>query len=191
MDVKEDAIFVRDGAVWTSAGVTAGIDLALALVQEDHGREVAMRIARQLVVFMKRPGGQSQFSAMLDAEDVVELQSDLRFFIGPSNALHIDQISIDDHRGREAGKKVPIDVPLHGGVRGLEVVSGGCNFQVYDRARTLIERQRAERSRSETRARSRDIIQHIPAHVIRWRPKSVGFPAYCLSKSTRQFPSTT
>ncbi len=63
--VEPDAIFVRDGEVWTSAGVTAGIDLALAMVEEDHGRAVAMRIARQLVVFVKRPGGQSQFSAHL------------------------------------------------------------------------------------------------------------------------------
>jgi transcriptional regulator GlxA family with amidase domain len=63
--VEEDPIFVRDGSVYTSAGVTAGMDRALALVEEDHGRDVALRVARQLVVFLKRPGGQSQFSAQL------------------------------------------------------------------------------------------------------------------------------
>ncbi len=63
--VENDAIFVRDGGVWTSAGVTAGIDLALALVEEDLGRDVALQIARWLVMFVKRPGGQSQFSAHL------------------------------------------------------------------------------------------------------------------------------
>ncbi|MBV8237020.1 MAG: GlxA family transcriptional regulator [Acidimicrobiia bacterium] len=63
--VEADRIFVRDGNVWTSAGVTAGIDLALAMVEEDAGREVALAIARRLVVFLKRPGGQSQFSAQL------------------------------------------------------------------------------------------------------------------------------
>jgi transcriptional regulator GlxA family with amidase domain len=60
-----EPIYVRDGRFWTSAGVTAGIDLALALVQEDCGRRIAVATARQLVVFMQRPGGQAQFSSLL------------------------------------------------------------------------------------------------------------------------------
>jgi transcriptional regulator GlxA family with amidase domain len=72
IEVDADPIFIRDvregRAVWTSAGVTAGIDLALALIEEDFGHAVAMQAARRLVVFMKRPGGQSQFSATLDAQ---------------------------------------------------------------------------------------------------------------------------
>jgi transcriptional regulator GlxA family with amidase domain len=60
--VEPDAIFVRDGRVISSAGVSAGIDLSLALVEEDHGAELAREVARSLVVFMQRPGGQSQFS---------------------------------------------------------------------------------------------------------------------------------
>ncbi len=63
--VEPDPIFVRDGPVWTSAGVTAGIDLALALVEQDLGRTVALAVARYLVVFLKRPGGQAQFSTAL------------------------------------------------------------------------------------------------------------------------------
>jgi transcriptional regulator GlxA family with amidase domain len=63
--VEPDPIFVCDGPVWTSAGVTAGIDLALALVEEDLGRSIALAVARYLVVFFKRPGGQAQFSAVL------------------------------------------------------------------------------------------------------------------------------
>ena len=71
---------MRDGNVSTSAGVTAGIDLSLALVEEDHGHAVAMGVARQLVVFLKRPGGQAQFSAALatqvaDRDDVTEVQA--------------------------------------------------------------------------------------------------------------------
>jgi transcriptional regulator GlxA family with amidase domain len=66
--VDPDAIFVRDGDVWTSAGVTAGMDLALALVEEDLGRRVALEVARWLVVFVRRPGGQSQFSSHLRAQ---------------------------------------------------------------------------------------------------------------------------
>lgn len=63
-----DPIFVRDGRVWTSAGVTAGIDLALALVESDHGRDVAHAVAQELVMFLRRPGSQSQFSVPLWSE---------------------------------------------------------------------------------------------------------------------------
>ena len=63
--VEPDTIFVREGSLYTSAGVTAGMDLALALVEEDFGREVALAAARELVMFLKRPGGQAQFSAQL------------------------------------------------------------------------------------------------------------------------------
>ncbi|HEY4173318.1 MAG TPA: GlxA family transcriptional regulator [Rhodopila sp.] len=65
VQVEDDPIYVNDGAIWTSAGVTAGIDLALALVEADLGRTVAMTVARYLVVFAKRPGGQAQFSVGL------------------------------------------------------------------------------------------------------------------------------
>jgi transcriptional regulator GlxA family with amidase domain len=66
--VEPDAIFVRDGRVWSSAGVTSGIDLALALIEEDCGRETAISVARMLVVYLKRAGGQSQYSALLAAQ---------------------------------------------------------------------------------------------------------------------------
>lgn len=68
VSVEPDAIYVHDGNVWTSAGVTAGIDLALALVADDHGRRAAARVARQLVVYLRRSGGQGQFSAVLAAQ---------------------------------------------------------------------------------------------------------------------------
>lgn len=63
--VDMNAIFVRDGRVWSSAGVTAGIDLSLALVEDDIGHALANAVARELVVFLKRPGGQAQFSTVL------------------------------------------------------------------------------------------------------------------------------
>jgi transcriptional regulator GlxA family with amidase domain len=68
IDVDPDPIFVRDGDVLTSAGVTAGMDLALALVEEDHGAAVALATARRLVMYVQRPGGQAQFSAPLRAQ---------------------------------------------------------------------------------------------------------------------------
>ncbi|HST54535.1 MAG TPA: GlxA family transcriptional regulator [Solirubrobacteraceae bacterium] len=63
--VDPEPIFLRDGTIWTSAGVTAGMDLALALVEEDLDRDTALTIARHLVLFLRRPGGQSQFSATM------------------------------------------------------------------------------------------------------------------------------
>src|SRR5262245_58660317 len=66
--VESDPIFVRDENVYTSAGVTAGMDLALALVEEDHGSRLALQVARNLVLYLRRPGGQSQFSAALSLQ---------------------------------------------------------------------------------------------------------------------------
>jgi len=66
--VEEDRIFIIDGPVWTSAGMTAGIDLALAMIEKDFGAEVARAVARKLVVYHRRAGGQSQFSALLELE---------------------------------------------------------------------------------------------------------------------------
>jgi transcriptional regulator GlxA family with amidase domain len=68
IDVDADRIYVCDGNVWTSAGVTAGMDLALALVEDDLGRDIALAVARRLVLFLRRPANQSQFSAQLNAQ---------------------------------------------------------------------------------------------------------------------------
>ena len=79
-DIDPNPIFIRDGNVYTSAGVTAGMDLALALVEEDHGSALALQVARNLVLYLRRPGGQSQFSAALslqltDRKPLRELES--------------------------------------------------------------------------------------------------------------------
>jgi transcriptional regulator GlxA family with amidase domain len=80
--VESDPIFVRDGSVWTSAGVTAGIDLALALVEEDLGRTISLAVARYLVVFLKRPGGQAQFSEALSLQAAEDTFGALHDWIG-------------------------------------------------------------------------------------------------------------
>lgn len=66
--VEKDPIYIKDGSIYTSAGVTAGLDLALALVEEDHGRDRARKIAQDLVMFLRRSGGQSQFSVLLSGQ---------------------------------------------------------------------------------------------------------------------------
>ncbi len=68
VQLQADRIFIKDGRIWTSAGITAGIDLSLALIEEDLGEAIARRTAQQLVVYFRRPGGQSQFSALLEME---------------------------------------------------------------------------------------------------------------------------
>jgi transcriptional regulator GlxA family with amidase domain len=68
--VRPEPIYLRDGSIYTSAGITAGIDLSLALVEEDHGHETALKIARFLVMFLVRPGGQAQYSHMLSHQAI-------------------------------------------------------------------------------------------------------------------------
>jgi transcriptional regulator GlxA family with amidase domain len=94
LTVEPDAIFVQDGPIWTSAGVSAGIDLSLALIQEDCGREIAMQVARELVIYMKRPGGQSQFSELLQSQTLTSTAfENLHLWI--SNNLSDQRLNVD------------------------------------------------------------------------------------------------
>ncbi|MFH8774780.1 GlxA family transcriptional regulator [Streptomyces sp. NPDC017958] len=81
VEVDADPIFVREGAVWTGAGITACLDLSLALVAEDYGEALALRVARQLVMYLKRPGGQSQFSVPIEPASTTRRMDDLRHHI--------------------------------------------------------------------------------------------------------------
>lgn len=94
--VEPDRIFVRDGPVFSSAGVTAAIDLAFALIEEDHGRALALWVARRLVVFLKRPGGQSQFSSALTAQTAATSPIDrirLHILENPSGDLGLETLA--------------------------------------------------------------------------------------------------
>jgi transcriptional regulator GlxA family with amidase domain len=97
--VEPDPIFVRDGPIWTSAGVTAGIDLALALVEEDLGRAAALAVARYLVVFLKRPGGQAQFSAALSLQVAEDRFGALHAWIGEHLAKPLPLPVLADQAG--------------------------------------------------------------------------------------------
>lgn len=81
VEVDSDPIFIRDHDVWTGAGISACLDLSLALVAEDFGEGVALRVARQLVMYLKRPGGQSQFSVPLEPVSTTRRIEDLRHHI--------------------------------------------------------------------------------------------------------------
>jgi transcriptional regulator GlxA family with amidase domain len=97
--VESDPIFVRDGSVWSSAGVTAGIDLALALVEEDLGRTAALAVARYLVVFLKRPGGQAQFSEALSLQSAEDEFGSLHEWIGRHLADELSLAMLADRAG--------------------------------------------------------------------------------------------
>lgn len=97
--VEPDPIFIRDGSIWTSAGVTAGIDLTLALIEADLGRALALAVARHLVMFLKRPGGQAQFSAALSLQQADEKFGALHEWM----ARHVDRDLSLPVLAREAG----------------------------------------------------------------------------------------
>jgi transcriptional regulator GlxA family with amidase domain len=97
--VEPDPIYVRDGAIWTSAGVTAGIDLALAFVEQDLGRTAALGVARYLVVFLKRPGGQAQFSAALALQAADDKFGALHEWINSHLADDLSLAALAHHAG--------------------------------------------------------------------------------------------
>jgi len=103
IQVEPDAIFVKDGNLWTSAGVSAAVDLALAFVEQDFGRDLALSVARDLVIYLKRPGGQSQFSTALTSQmtsssDIRDVQS---WVFG-----NLDQSMTVDALAKQAGMSV-------------------------------------------------------------------------------------
>lgn len=93
--LDRDALYVRSGNIYTSAGVTAGMDLALALVEQDHGKAVALAVAQELVLFLKRPGGQSQFSRHLQAQRRDDLFGELELWMleNPGQDLSVDGLA--------------------------------------------------------------------------------------------------
>ncbi|GHI02321.1 transcriptional regulator [Streptomyces cellostaticus] len=93
VEVDADPIFIRAGDVWTGAGITACLDLSLALVAEDYGEAVALRVARQLVMYLKRPSGQSQFSVPIEPVSTTRRMADLRHHITRNLA---DPLTITD-----------------------------------------------------------------------------------------------
>lgn len=89
IDVDRDSIFVEDRGLWTSAGVTSGMDMALAMIEEDHGRDLALLVARMMVIFLKRPGGQSQFSTPLKSQSVEGPMAPLLHWIAENPAADL------------------------------------------------------------------------------------------------------
>ena len=129
--VVDEGIFVKDGRVWTSAGITAGIDLALALVEEDHGHRVAMSVARRLVLFLRRSGNQAQFSSALQRQESEPPKlHDITAFV----LEHVDQ-----------------DLPVERLARGVgmspRTLSRWCREQLGESPAELVRRLRIDEAR--------------------------------------------
>ncbi|MDD1004792.1 GlxA family transcriptional regulator [Pseudomonas sp. TNT2022 ID642] len=99
LQVESNPIFINDGPVWTSAGVTAGIDLALAMVEEDLGSDIALDVARHLVVFLKRPGGQSQFSVTLSLQNQGNRFDELHAWIAENLTCDLGVLTLAEQAG--------------------------------------------------------------------------------------------
>jgi transcriptional regulator GlxA family with amidase domain len=162
-EVDPDPIYVRDGSLITSAGVTAGIDLALALVEEDHGPELALEVARWLVVYAQRPGGQSQFSVQLahraaSSDPIRELQAwiaaNLEGDLSVSalaGRVHLSERQLARRFSAELGA-TPADYVeqarveaarslLEDGSEGLEGVAARCGFASAEVMRRAFQRR--------------------------------------------------
>jgi transcriptional regulator GlxA family with amidase domain len=163
VEIESDAIFVVDDGVYTSAGVTAGIDLALALVEEDMGPHVARDVAQQLVVFLRRPGGQSQFSSQLaalpaDHEQLRELQAWIPAHVGEDLSVPAlaDRVAMSPRNfarafRRETGmtpaayvESVRVEqarIALEGSEAGVDVVARQCGFGTVETMRRAFHRR--------------------------------------------------
>jgi transcriptional regulator GlxA family with amidase domain len=155
--VRPEPIYLRDGSIYTSAGITAGIDLSLALVEEDHGHEAALKIARFLVMFLVRPGGQAQYSHMLSHQAVTsqplrELQVWMLQHLGDDltveslaerigmSARHFTRVCLRetgmnpgqfvDRMRVEAAQQI-----IDSSSRGLKEIADGCGFKSVDAMR--------------------------------------------------------
>ena len=166
LTVEPDAIFVQDGPIWTSAGVTAGIDLSLALVQQDCGREVALQVARQLVIYVKRPGGQSQFSELLKSQTLTSTAfEDLHLWLSKNlgdERLNVDQLaehvgmsprnfarSYKAKTGRTPAKAIEVfrleaaRRLLEETEQGVDRIARNCGFRDEERMRSTFQRHLA------------------------------------------------
>lgn len=162
VSVEVDPIFVRDGRIWTSAGVTAGIDLALALVEEDLGPKVALEVARTLVLFVRRPGGQAQFSATLSGQQATSrplrdleewiadhLDADLsvaalaeRAFMSPRHFARVfaAELGVTPARHVESLRIERARLLLASTERGIEDVARSCGFRTVETMRRAFTR---------------------------------------------------
>lgn len=173
--LEPDQIFVRDGHIWSSAGITAGIDLALAMVDEDYGEEVAQKTARQLVLYHRRSGGQSQFSSLL------ELKTPAGRF-GPLLTWareHLDaRLSVDDLAERAC-------MSVRHFTRAFAAETGATPAKAIERLRLEVARARVQSSREPIERVAEATGFRDPERMRRAFIRAFGQPPQSLRRAAR------
>lgn len=175
VQVEPDRIYVRDGRIWTSAGITAGIDLSLALIAQDFGEEVSRRAAQELVVYHRRPGGQSQFSALLDIERTEGRFTHLLAWMRErlSQSLTVEQLA--DHSGMSPRNFA----------RAFTAETGVTPAKAVERLRLEAAREQVERSRAPIEIIASDTGFHDPERMRRAFIRAFGQPPQALRRLAR------
>lgn len=173
--LEPDCIYTRDGKVWTSAGITAGIDLALALIADDLGEEVARRSAQELVVYHRRPGGQSQFSALLDIE-----RTEGRFtpLLGWMRERLEEDLSVETLAGRA-------NMSPRNFARAFTAETGVTPAKAVERLRLESARERVEHSTDPIDVVARDVGFGDPERMRRAFVRAFGQPPQALRRMAK------
>ena len=173
--LEPDRIYVQDGQIWSSAGITAGIDLALAMVAEDHGEEIAQKTARQLVLYHRRSGGQSQFSSLL------ELKAPSGRF-GPLLSWareHLDAPLTVEHLAEHAG------MSTRHFSRAFIAETGTTPSKAIERLRIEVARQRVQASHEPIERVAESTGFRDPERMRRAFIRSFGQPPQALRRAAR------
>ena len=173
--LESDRIFVRDGGIWSSAGISAGIDLALAMVSEDFGEEVSRQTARQLVLYDRRSGGQSQFSSLL------ELKAPTGRF-GPLLTWareHLDAPLTVEHLAERAG------MSSRHFTRAFAAETGTTPFKAVERLRIEVARQRVQSSSEAIERVAQSTGFRDPERMRRAFIRAFGQPPQSLRRAAR------
>jgi transcriptional regulator GlxA family with amidase domain len=173
--LESDRIFVRDGGIWSSAGISAGIDLALAMVSEDFGEEVSRQTARQLVLYDRRSGGQSQFSSLL------ELKAPTGRF-GPLLTWareHLDAPLTVEHLAERAG------MSSRHFTRAFVAETGTTPFKAVERLRIEVARQRVQSSSEAIERVAQSTGFRDPERMRRAFIRAFGQPPQSLRRAAR------
>jgi transcriptional regulator GlxA family with amidase domain len=173
--LEPDRIYTRDGKIWTSAGITAGIDLALALIADDLGEEVARRSAQELVVYHRRPGGQSQFSALLDIE-----RTEGRFtnLLGWARERLDEALTVEDLAAYA-------NMSPRNFARAFTAETGVTPAKAVERLRLEAARERVEHSADPIEGVARDVGFGDPERMRRAFVRAFGQPPQALRRLAR------
>jgi transcriptional regulator GlxA family with amidase domain len=170
--VEPDRIYIRDGTVWTSAGISAGIDLALALIAQDHGEALARAVAREMVVYYRRPGGQSQFSALAELGGDAEVFAPLLDWV----RAHLDRRLTIEVLAEQAG------MSPRNFTRAFARAIGVSPARAVERLRLEVARERVETTAVPIEAIARAVGFHDPERMRRAFLRAFGQPAQAMRR---------